>query len=86
MPRLQGLAPWPCSGRTCRAWSPPPVPPQAGHSCSVSPGWAGLGCLMGGHPQGPFVPSVLPPGCVNCSNVSDLAERLKVLETKVGEQ
>ena len=28
----------------------------------------------------------LPAGCLNCSKVSELTERLKVLEAKVGEQ
>lgn len=41
--------------------------------------------------RGPRIPGLspafpLPTGCLNCSKVSELTERLKALEAKVGEQ
>lgn len=54
---------------------PPSIPPS---------GVEGLQGNLG--PLAPAPASSLPTGCLNCSKVLELSERLKVLEAKVGEQ
>lgn len=101
MQRLHELSPWSCSGRNIQAWftldglfsaasslcwalswtgvirylSAPSIPPTGAEGLQGEPGT-----------PSPKASLLLPTGCLNCSKVSELTERLQVLEAKVGKQ